>query len=164
MRGRDGLRFGALFIGTIAIWPTAAASQQGESQSCAERLTQQLRRFSEKCLSDLVAYVASQPKMAAKIHGETEKFYVLIAQDGDGLRAEAVSKLNYPLLRDETTNALKQLGWLPPENESDNWRKRYGGDRIGNGAAAEDLAKALSAYGLRQGQAISLTVGTDISG
>jgi hypothetical protein len=164
MRAQQGFSIGALLLGIAAIWPGTAPAQQPDAQSCAEKLTQQLRRFSEKCLSDLVAYVASQPKMAAKIYGETEKFYVVIARDGDGLRAEAVSKLNYPLLKDETTNALKQLGWLPPENESDNWRKRYGADRIGNGAAAEDLAKALAAYGLRQGQAVSLTVGTDISG
>ena len=164
MRAQQGLRIGALLLAIAAIWPGAAPAQQADGQSCAERLTEQLRRYSEKCLSDLVAFVASQPKMAAKIYGETDKFYVVIAQDGNGLRAEAVSKLNYPLLKDETANALKQLGWLPPENESDNWRKRYGGDRIGNGAAAEDLAKALAAYGLRQGQAVSLTVGTDISG
>ena len=162
--GRKVLHIGALLISTLAIGAIPSQAQQGESQSCAERLTQQLRRFSEKCLSDLVSYVASQPKMAARISGETEKYYILVAQEGDGIRAEAVSKLNYPLMKDETANALKQLGWMPPENESDNWKKGFGGDRVKSGAAAEDLAKALAAYGLTQGQAISLTVGTDIAG
>jgi hypothetical protein len=162
--GRKALQIGALLIPTLLAGPVAAQGQQSEGQSCAEKLTQQLRRFSEKCLSDLVSYVASHPKMAAKIYGETEKYYIVVAQDGDGLRAEAVSKFNYPLMKDETANTLKQLGWLAPENESDDWTKRFGSDRVRSGAAAEDLAKALAAYGLKQGQAISLTVGTDISG
>jgi hypothetical protein len=68
------------------------------------------------------------------------------------------------LMKAETETALKQLGWSPPENESDNWKKHFSRDRVSAGAAAEDLAKALSAYGLRQGQAISLTVGTETSG
>ena len=153
-----------MLLASFVVAPIAAPAQQSEGQSCAERLTEQLRRFSEKCLADLVSYVASQPKMAAKIYGETEKYYILVAQDGDGVRAEAVSKFNFPLMKDETANALKQLGWQPPENESDNWKKRIDGDRIRSGAAAEDLGKALAAYGLKQGQAISLTVGTDISG
>jgi type III secretion system-like peptide-binding chaperone len=160
--GRKALH-GILLLAVVIVAPVMVSAQQSEGQSCAEKLTEQLRRFSEKCLADLVSYVASQPKMAAKIFGETEKYYIVIAQEGGGLRAEAVSKFNYPLMKEETAGVLKQLGWHPPENESDNWKKHISGDRVRTGAAAEDLAKALAAYGLSQGQAISLTVGTDIS-
>jgi hypothetical protein len=147
---------------TVAL--TTAVAQESPAPSCAETMTDQLRRFSEKCLSDLVAYVASQPRMAARVASETEKFYVLIVRDGDGLRAEAVSKFNFPFMKDDTASALKQMGWLPPENESANWKKQIGGDQVRAGTAAEDLAKVLMAYGLTSGQAITLTVGPDISG
>jgi hypothetical protein len=160
---RKALQIGAVLISTL-VAPSAADAQQAEGQSCAENLTQQLRRFSEKCLADLVSYVASQPKMAAKIYGETEKFYISVTRDGDGLKADAVSKFNYPLMKEEAEKTLKQLGWQAPENESDDWTKHFGGDHIRSGAAAEDLAKALAAYGLKPGQAISLTVGADIAG
>jgi len=151
-------------ISAVSMGSAAASAQQAEGQSCAENLTQQLRRFSEKCLSDLVSYVASQPKMAAKIYGETEKYYIALIRDGDGVRGEAVSKANYPLMKEEAENALKQLGWQAPENESADWRKRFSGDQVKTGRAAEDLAKALAAYGLKQGEAVSLTVGPDIAG
>jgi hypothetical protein len=161
---RKALQVAALLISALPLGSIAASAQQAEAQSCAENLTQQLRRFSEKCLSDLVSYVASQPKMAAKIYSESEKYYITITRDGDGLRAEAVSKANYPLMKEEAETTLKQIGWTPPENESADWKKHFGGDRVRAGAAAEDLAKALSAYGMKQGEAISLTVGPDITG
>jgi hypothetical protein len=142
----------------------AAHAQESDGPSCAEKMTEQLRRFSEKCVSDLVSYVASQPKMAARVASETEKFYVVLIRDADGLRAEAVSKFNFPFMKDDTANTLKELGWLPPENESANWKRHMGGDRIRTGAAAEDLTKTLMAYGLKNGQAITLTVGPEISG
>jgi hypothetical protein len=157
------LRIAAALATALAFGPVAAHAQS-DAQSCAETLTQQLRRFSEKCLSDLVAYVASQPKMAAKLSSESEKYYVILTRDGDGVTTQAVSRFNHPLMKPETENALKQLGWSPPENESDNWKKRYSGDRLKSGAAAEDIAKALAAYGLTRGQAISLTVAPEISG
>lgn len=153
---------GTLLVVALVVGSATGDAQQGDEQSCAQTLSHQLRRFSVKCLSDLASYVASQPKMAAKIYSEEQKYYLVITNDGDGIRAEAVSKFNFPLMKDETANALKQLGWMPPENESDNWRKHIGSDRVMSGAAAEELARALSAYGLMQGQAISLTVGTDI--
>jgi hypothetical protein len=161
---RKVLQAGALLILAVALGPTAANAQQNGAPSCAEKMTEQLRRFSEKCLSDLLAYVAAQPKMAARVASETEKFYVVITRDGDGLRAEAVSKFNFPFMKDDTANTLKQLGWLPPENESANWKKHIGGERVRSGAAAEDITKALAAYGLTSGEAITLTVGPDISG
>jgi hypothetical protein len=160
---RKARHVAALFVLAVAAAPHAANAQQGEGQSCAEPLTQQLRRFSAKCLSDLVAYVAAQAKMGAKIYSESEKYYILVSRDGDGLRADAVSRFNFPFMKEGTENTLKQLGWQAPENESDNWRKRFTGDHARTGAAAEDLAKALAAYGLTQGQAISLTVGADVT-
>jgi hypothetical protein len=161
---RKALPFAALIISAVALGATAAPAQQSEAPSCAETLTQQLRRFNEKCLADLVSFVASQPKMAARIYGESEKFYIILAQEGDGVRGEAVSKFNYPLMKDETAKTLEKLGWRPPENESDNWKMQFAGDRVKSGAAAEELAKALSAYGLTQGQAMSLTVGPQLGG
>jgi hypothetical protein len=163
VQARKALQVAALLISAVSFGPIAHA-QQAETQSCAENLTQQLRRFSEKCLSDLVSYVASQPKMAAKIYGETEKYYIAVVRDGDGVRGEAVSKANYPLMKDEAENALKQLGWQAPENESADWKKRFSGEQVKAGRAVEDLAKALAAYGLKQGEAVSLTVGPDIAG
>ncbi len=162
--GRKALQIGALLASTLLLGPVAVEAQQGDAQSCAEKLTQQLRRFNEKCLADLVSYVLSEPKMAARIYSEKEKYHITIIREGDGIRAEAVSKFNFPLMRDGTATTLKQLGWAPPENESDNWTKRMAGDSAAGGRAAEDLAKALSAYGLTPGEAISLTVGGDISG
>lgn len=160
---RKALHVVALFVLAVTVPPNAAHAQQNEGQSCAEPLTQQLRRFSQKCLSDLVAYVAAQAKMSAKIYSESEKYYVLVTRDGDGLRADAVSRFNFPFMKEGTENTLKQLGWQPPENESDDWRKRFTADHARTGAAAEDLAKALAAYGLTPGQAISLTVGADVT-
>jgi hypothetical protein len=153
----------ALLILGLSLASPAADAQQTEAPSCAEKLTEQLRRFSEKCLSDLVSYVASQPKMGARVASEAEKFYVVILREGDRLRADAVSKFNYALMKEETAAALKQLGWHPPENESDNWRKYFDSDGVRTGAAAEDIAKALAAYGLKKDQPITLTVGPDIS-
>ena len=163
-RGKS-LRVAALFVlgAATATASNAAHARQSEGQSCAEPLTQQLRRFSAKCLSDLVAFVASQAKMGAKVYSETEKYYILVTRDGDGVRADAVSRFNYPFMKEGTENTLKQLGWQAPENESDNWRKRFSIDHARTGAAAEELGKALAAYGLTQGQAISLTVGADVT-
>ena len=137
----------------------AAVAQQGDEASCAGTMTQQLRRFSEKCLSDLVTFVASQPDMTAKVYSEKEKYFVSVIRTGDGLLAEAVSKFNYPLMKEDTPEALKRFGWMPPENESDNWNKKIPADQIRAGAAAQELSRALAAYGLKPGEAISLTVG-----
>ena len=52
---------------------------------------------------------------------------------------------------------------MPPENESDNWKKMIDADRMNIGVVAEDLSKALAAYGLKKGEAISLTIGTNLS-
>ena len=141
----------------------AAVAQQGDDASCSGTMTQQLRRFSEKCLSDLVSFVASQPDMTAKVYSEKEKYFVSVIRAEDGLLAEAVSKFNYPLMKEDTPEALKRLGWTPPENESDNWNKKIPGDQVRTGDAAQELSRALAAYGLKQGEAISLTVGPKLA-
>jgi hypothetical protein len=141
----------------------AALAQQGDEASCAGTMTQQLRRFSEKCLADLATFVASQPDMAAKVYSEKDKYFVSIIRTDDGLLAEAVSKFNAPFMKDETPEALKRLGWTPPENESDNWSKKISNDQVKSGAAAQELNQALAAYGLKPGEAISLTVGPKLA-
>jgi hypothetical protein len=153
-----------LQVATFMLFVSAAGSgavvaQQGDEASCSGTMTQQLRRFSEKCLSDLVAFVASQPDMTAKVYSEKEKYFVSVIRSKDGLLAEAVSKFNYPLMKEDAPEVLKRLGWTPPENESDNWNKKISSDQVRAGAAAQELSQALAAYGLKQGEAISLTVG-----
>jgi hypothetical protein len=109
---------------------TRAEAQPSGDQACAGPLTEQLRRYSEQCLSDLIGYVAAQPVMGARVSGESDKYYVLVVKDAKGFRAEAVSRFNFPMMRDDTAARLKGLGWIAPENEGDNWKKPIGaGDR-----------------------------------
>ena len=159
IHGRKALQVGVLVISSLAFAPSALPAQQDEGSSCAERMTEQLRRFNEKCLSDLVTYMTLQDGLAAKISSENEKYYVELTKNNGGLIVEAVSKFNYPLMKDDVASTLKQLGWTPPENESDNWKKLISSDDVKNGVAAEDIAKALAAYGLKKGEAIAVTIG-----
>jgi hypothetical protein len=159
IHGRKALQVGVLMISSLAFAPSALRAQQDEGSSCAERMTEQLRRFNEKCLSDLVTYMTLQDGLAAKISSENEKYYVELTKNNGGLIVEAVSKFNYPLMKDDVASTLKQLGWTPPENESDNWKKLISSDDVKNGVAAEDIAKALAAYGLKKGEAIAVTIG-----
>ena len=156
MNGRN-----ALAIGALILWGVPALAQQppAEGQSCAGRMTDQLRRFNEQCLSDLVAYVAAQQKATAKVLGEKSKFYVQITRTAGGLDGEAVSRANYPLMSPETAEALKALGWAPPDNEEGTFRTRFAADAPA-ARTAEDLAKTLAAYGLGRGEAIAVTIGT----
>jgi hypothetical protein len=164
-QNRKPARAVALVLSIVAIASTAksAIAQQNTEPSCAETLTEQLRRFSEKCISDLVKFVSSKQEMSAKIYSEKEKYYLVITRTNGGLLAEAVSKFNYPLMKAETPDTLKRLGWAPPENESDNWKKNVSSDSVNNGDAAREVSEALSAYGLKQGEAMSLTVGPKLS-
>ena len=157
------LQVATIVLFAPATFMGAAVAQQGDEGSCSGTMTQQLRRFSEKCLSDLVTFVASQPDMTAKVYSEKEKYFVSIIRTDDGLLTEAVSKFNYPLMKEDTPEALKRLGWMPPENESDNWKKKIPSDQVRAGAAAQELSRALAAYGLKQGEAISLTVGPKLA-
>lgn len=157
------LQVATFMLSVSAAVSGAAVAQQAEEASCSGTMTQQLRRFSEKCLSDLVTFVASQPDMTAKVYSEKEKYFVSVIRTDDGLLAEAISKFNYPFMKEDTPEALKRLGWMPPENESDNWKKKIPSDQVRAGAAAQELSQALTAYGLKQGEAISLTVGPKLA-
>lgn len=157
------LPIAVLVLSAPAIGSGVVVAQQADESSCSGTMTQQLRRFSEKCLSDLVSFVTSHPDMSAKVYGEQEKYFVTLIRTDDGLLAEAVSKFNYPLMKEDTPEALKRLGWMPPENESDNWSKKISGDQVRTGNAAQELSRALGAYGLKQGEAISLTVGPKLA-
>ena len=137
--------------------PAPAWAQEAKSQSCGEPLTEQLRRFNEQCLADLVAFIASTPDLSARISGEAEKFYVAVNRHDGRLVAEAVSKFNYPLIKPDAPDRLKQLGWAAPESEADNWKKDLG-DGAPGGGGARVIADALEAYGLKPGEAMSLTV------
>src|SRR5215207_6834976 len=117
--GRTLIGIGALLAEAAALRPMEAPAQADDGQMCAGLLTQQLRRFSDKCMSDLVGYVASHPQTGARISSEREKYHVTLIRDAKGFRAEAVSQFNFPMMKDETAAALKRLGWEPPENESD---------------------------------------------
>jgi hypothetical protein len=151
--------FGVLALASLALAPPVSA-QTAEGQSCAGTMTEQLRRFSEQCLSDLVAFVAAQPKAKARILSEEDKYFIQLARTPQGIEAEAASKVNFPLMKPGTEEALKNLGWQPPDNEAGGYKKRFPADPAAGRAAADDLAKALAAYGLTRGAAISLTVGT----
>jgi hypothetical protein len=137
------LRVTAVVLFVPIAGPGAAVAQQGDDASCSGTMTQQLRRFSEKCLSDLVTFVASQPDMTAKVYSEKEKYFVSVIRAEDGLLAEAVSKFNYPLMKEDAPEALKRLGWTPPENEADNWSRKISSDQVRAGIAAQEL-RALS--------------------
>jgi hypothetical protein len=152
-----------LLIPLIALAGLQGAAAQQSDTSCAGLLTEQLRRFSEECLSELATYVATQPDMSARILGEKEKFYITVTRTDDGLLAEAVSKFNYPLMKEDAPDILKQLGWAPPENESDNWKKVISRANLGSAGVGQELAKALAAYGLKQGEAMSVTVGPKLT-
>jgi hypothetical protein len=157
------LQIAALVLSAPAIGSGVVVAQQADELSCSGTMTQQLRRFSEKCLADLVSFVTSHADMTAKVYGEQEKYFVTLIRTDDGLLAEAVSKFNYPLMKEDTPEALKRLGWMPPENESDNWTKKISSDQVRAGNAAQELSRALGAYGLKQGEAISLTVGPKLA-
>jgi hypothetical protein len=153
MDGRCTLIVGALLLGSLPV----RAQQPAESQSCSGVMTEQLRRFNEQCLSDLVSFIASHPKATARILGEKSKFYVELTRTPNGLEGEAVSRANFPFMAEATAYKLKELGWSPPpDNEEGNFRKRYATDGVPR--TAEDLAKTLAAYGLNPGEAMSLTV------
>lgn len=163
IRRRTLLLVTALALPVPAAGSGGAVAQQPDQASCAGIMTEQLKSFSEKCLSDLATFVASQPEMAAKVYSEKDKSYLTLTRTDDGLLAEAVSKFNHPLMRADTPDILKRLGWAAPENESDNWKKAISGASLSNDGAARELGDALEAYGLKQGEAISLTVGPKLS-
>jgi hypothetical protein len=152
VKRRLALSAGALLIGVIA----AHGQQPADDQSCSGKMTEQLRRFNEQCLSTMVSFLASQPKAVARVMGEKAKFYVQLTRTPEGFEGESVSRANFPFMTTETAEALKKLGWTPPDNEEGNFIKRFGAETPGR--TAETLAETLAAYGLAKGEAISLTV------
>ena len=152
MKAQAGLCVGAFLIGMAS----AHGQQPADDQTCSGKMTEQLRRFNEQCLSTLVSYVGSQPKAVARVMGEKAKFYVQITKTANGLEGESVSRANFPFMTTETADTLKRLGWTPPDNEAGNFKKRFEPDAPAR--TAERIAETLAAYGLEKGEAISLTV------
>ena len=64
--GRKALQVGVLIVLSLAFVPNTARAQQDDELSCAERMTEQLRRFNENCLSELMSFVVSQSGLSAK--------------------------------------------------------------------------------------------------
>ncbi len=146
-----------LFILAAAVSATAGGAQEAD-KGCAGRMTEQLRRFNETCLNDVVRHLSGSPKGSARIWNENEKYYIKLTRAGADIRAEAVSKYNYPLMKEETERNLKSLGWAPPEHEFGDFTKSFSSQEIADGTAARELDKALRAYGMSTGEAMSLTV------
>lgn len=136
-----------------------ARAQTGSEPSCAQKLDAQLRRFSEQCVKDLIGFTASLPKGQARIASEKEKYYVRILRTETGLEGETVSKQNFPFLKPETETALKALGWTPPDVEFGGFKRNFGESDVRSGSAAAEVVKALQAYGLTPGEAVSVTIG-----
>jgi hypothetical protein len=137
--------------------PPIALAQPVAGQGCGEALSEQLRRFNETCLRDLVAFVAAAPKASARVASEKDKIYIKLMKGERGLRAEAVSKANYPFMRDEAAAALKANGWSAPDNEFGDFWRLFSADDVRRGGAAQELEKALRAYGLSPGEALSVS-------
>lgn len=162
---RNALRAGFLAaIGMTAAGSPASAqagpasTQAGDEASCGQKLTQQLRRFNERCVGEAMAFAATLPQGSATIYSEKDKYFVKLSKAGTGLQGEAVSKQNYPLMTDETAGQLKALGWMAPDVEFGGFKKTFSDQDIRSGAAAQEVAKALRAYGMAPGDAIALTV------
>ena len=73
------------------------------------------------------------------------------------MRAEAVSKANYPFMREEAAAALKANGWSAPDNEFGDFWRVFSADDVRRGGVAQELEKALGAYGLSPGEALSVS-------
>lgn len=153
---------GARWAGALAIAGAviamAPASAQAPAESCGQTLTQQLRRLSEECIRDLMSYTASLPEGSATIFSEKDKYFVKLTKAGNGLQGEAVSKQNFPLMKDDTAERLKSLGWMAPDVEFGGFKKTFAEQDLRSGKAAKDVTNALQAYGMAPGEAISITV------
>src|SRR5215212_959649 len=79
----------------------------------------------------------------------------------EGLQSRGGEQVQLPPGPGRGVRQPQAAGMAPPENESDNWKRPVSAENVG--AAAEDVAKALEAYGLKKGEAMSLTVATELS-
>lgn len=147
-----------LVIAAMIARGEAAKAQTNDEASCAQKLTEQLRRINEKCIRDLVAFTASLPKGSARIASEKDRYYVDLSRAEDGLRGESVSKQNFAFMTAETQDKLKVLGWTPPDVEFGGFKRMFSNQDVQSGAAAQDVIKALEAYGMKTGEAISVSV------
>lgn len=136
----------------------SASAQTGGDTSCAQRLDQQLRRLSEQCVAQLVMFTGSLPKGSARIASEKDKYYVSISRTADGVLAESVSRQNFPFMKPEIEQTLKALGWTPPDVEFGGFKREFAQGDVQSGGAAREIVKALQAFGIAPGEAISLTV------
>ena len=148
----------AALIGAVVVLPPGAGAQTGGEASCAQKLDAQLRRFSEQCVKDLVSFTASLPKGEARIASEKDKFYVRLLRTENELGGETVSKQNFPYLKPETETALKALGWMPPDVEFGGFKRTFTDADVRSGTAAQDVVKTLEAFGLKAGDATSVSV------
>ena len=148
----------AATIFALAAMGQTAGTQTTEEPSCAQKLTEQLRRFNEQCIGDLVTFTAALPKGVTRIASEKDKYYVELSTKENGLQGEAVSKQNYPFLTADTENKLKELGWTPPDVEFGGFKRLFGDQDLKSGRAAQAVVQALQAYGMKPGEAISVTV------
>ena len=154
---RKSAVWAAAILVAAAMGPTADAQTAGEP-TCAEKLTEQLRRFNEQCIGDLVTFTAAMPKGVTRIASEKDKYYVELSTKDNGLQGESVSKQNYPFLTAETESKLKDLGWTPPDVEHGGFKRMFGDQDVKSGRAAQAVIQALQAYGMQPGEAISVTV------
>ena len=141
-----------------ALLASGAGAQTSSDTSCAQKLSEQLRRFNEQCVSEFVTFTASLPKGNGRIASERDKYYVRLVRAGEGLEAESVSRQNLPFVTREMEDALKALGWTPPDVEFGGYKRVFAAADVRSGTAAQEVVKALQAYGLSTGEAISITV------
>ncbi len=136
----------------------STGTAQEPDRGCAGKMTEQLRRLNESCLGDLVKHLSGLPKGTARVWNENDKFYIKLTRADAGMRAEAVSKYNYPLMKEDTEVALKSFGWSPPDHEHGDFFRAFTPQELRDGSAVRELDRALRAYGMSTGEAISLTV------
>jgi hypothetical protein len=153
------LRSQAVIVVALALMGAVSAGMAQEpDRGCAGKMTEQLRRLNESCLGDLVKHLSGLPKGTARVWNENDKFYIKLTRADAGVRAEAVSKYNYPLMKEDTEVALKSFGWSPPDHEHGDFFRAFTPQELSDGSAVRELDRALRAYGMSTGEAISLTV------
>lgn len=148
----------SILVALTLLGGVAAGKAQDADKGCTGTMTEQLRRFNEACLGDVVKHLSGTPKGTARVWSENEKYYIKLTRADAGLRAEAVSKYNHPLMKDDTEAKLKSFGWAPPDHEHGDLTRSFTPQEVADGSAVRELDRALRAYGMSTGEALSLTV------
>ena len=148
----------SILVALTLLGGVSAGKAQEADKGCTGTMTEQLRRFNEACLGEVVKHLSAAPKGSARIWSENEKFYIKLTRADAGLRAEAVSKYNHPLMKDDTEAKLKSFGWSPPDHEHGDLTRSFTAQDVTDGSAVRELDRALRAYGISTGEALSLTV------